>query len=247
MQQPGAEGAVLRLVVAVSRCRRHRRVMVPAMDPMRRVDAVHARHHDVGKRGVESSGFGDEGCERLFRVDGRQGDIADASSSIRALVLCGRETAMKPATSARLGHRTGAVILRAPEHVGRGRTVLRGCRAPDRDTLLPSEVLRTVEGTEGDARRPAGAARDPGHRGGEDRGPPRAGQPPQDRHLHGAGHHLPAITWDEGPAPTGVAKAAGTGFGSRLLRQTVERSLGGRFDRSINADGLRFEMVVGPG
>ena len=55
------------------------------------------------------------------------------------------------------------------------------------------------------------------------------------------------ITWDEGPAPSGAAKPAGTGFGSRLLKQTIERSLGGRFERNIDADGLRFEMVVGPG
>jgi two-component sensor histidine kinase len=55
------------------------------------------------------------------------------------------------------------------------------------------------------------------------------------------------ITWDEGPAPSGAAKAAGTGFGSRLLKQTIERSLGGRFERSIDAEGLRFEMVIGPG
>ncbi|AWI87063.1 histidine kinase [Methylobacterium sp. DM1] len=52
------------------------------------------------------------------------------------------------------------------------------------------------------------------------------------------------LTWEEGPAPSGAAKSAGTGFGSRLLKQTIERSLGGRFKRSIDADGLRFEMTV---
>ena len=52
------------------------------------------------------------------------------------------------------------------------------------------------------------------------------------------------ITWDEGSAPSAAPKPAGTGFGSRLLKQTIERSLGGRFERSIDARGLRFEMVV---
>ena len=53
------------------------------------------------------------------------------------------------------------------------------------------------------------------------------------------------VTWDEGPAPSGAAKVSGTGFGSRLLKQTIERSLGGRFERRIDASGLRFDMVVG--
>ncbi|CAO4181231.1 HWE histidine kinase domain-containing protein [Methylorubrum populi] len=52
------------------------------------------------------------------------------------------------------------------------------------------------------------------------------------------------LTWEEGPAPSGAAKVAGTGFGSRLLKQTIERSLGGRFERDIGAGGLLFEMVV---
>lgn len=52
------------------------------------------------------------------------------------------------------------------------------------------------------------------------------------------------LTWEEGPAPFGSVKPAGTGFGSRLLKQTIERSLGGRFERDIRASGLRFEMVV---
>ena len=52
------------------------------------------------------------------------------------------------------------------------------------------------------------------------------------------------LIWKEGPAPSRAAKAEGTGFGSRLLKQTIERSLGGRFERTIDASGLRFEMVV---
>lgn len=52
------------------------------------------------------------------------------------------------------------------------------------------------------------------------------------------------LTWEEGAAPSSATKAEGTGFGSRLLKQTIERSLGGRFERTIDADGLRFEMVV---
>ncbi|MEE7505732.1 sensor histidine kinase [Methylobacterium sp. C33D] len=52
------------------------------------------------------------------------------------------------------------------------------------------------------------------------------------------------VTWREGPAPPDVPKADGTGFGSRLLKQTIERSLGGRFERTIDGSGLRFEMAV---
>lgn len=52
------------------------------------------------------------------------------------------------------------------------------------------------------------------------------------------------LTWKEGPAPSRAAKVEGTGFGSRLLKQTIERSLGGRFERTIDASGLRFELVV---
>lgn len=52
------------------------------------------------------------------------------------------------------------------------------------------------------------------------------------------------LTWKEGVAPTKADKADGTGFGSRLLRQTIERSLRGRFQRSIDGSGLHFEMVV---
>lgn len=52
------------------------------------------------------------------------------------------------------------------------------------------------------------------------------------------------LTWEEGAAPSGAAKAEGSGFGSRLLKQTIERSLRGRFHRVIGDGGLRFEMVV---
>ena len=52
------------------------------------------------------------------------------------------------------------------------------------------------------------------------------------------------LIWEEGPAPPHAAKAEGTGFGSRLLRQTIERSLGGRFERTIDASGLHFEMLI---
>ena len=52
------------------------------------------------------------------------------------------------------------------------------------------------------------------------------------------------LSWDETGAPAGGPKADGTGFGSRLLCQTIERSLGGRFERVIDANGLHFEMSV---
>ena len=52
------------------------------------------------------------------------------------------------------------------------------------------------------------------------------------------------VTWHEGPADADVPKADGTGFGSRLLKQTIERSLSGRFERTIDGSGLRFEMTV---
>ncbi|MFG5121745.1 HWE histidine kinase domain-containing protein [Methylorubrum sp. POS3] len=55
------------------------------------------------------------------------------------------------------------------------------------------------------------------------------------------------LTWNETAAPAGGPKADGTGFGSRLLRQTIERSLGGRFERVIDADGLHFDMTVPAG
>lgn len=52
------------------------------------------------------------------------------------------------------------------------------------------------------------------------------------------------FAWEESPSRSEEPKVNGTGFGSRLLRQTIERSLGGRFNRIIDADGLRFEMTV---
>ena len=55
------------------------------------------------------------------------------------------------------------------------------------------------------------------------------------------------LDWTEGSAPSGAAQADGTGFGSRLLRQTIERSLAGRFERTIDASGLHFRMVVPTG
>lgn len=55
------------------------------------------------------------------------------------------------------------------------------------------------------------------------------------------------LTWREGGADPGAVKGEGTGFGSRLLKQTIERSLRGRFSRTIDGDGLRFEMSVPTG
>ncbi len=52
------------------------------------------------------------------------------------------------------------------------------------------------------------------------------------------------LTWEEGAASAGSAKADGSGFGSRLLKQTIERSLRGRFQRTIDGEGLHFEMHV---
>lgn len=52
------------------------------------------------------------------------------------------------------------------------------------------------------------------------------------------------FAWEESPSRSDAPKVNGTGFGSRLLRQTIERSLGGSFDRIIDAEGLRFEMIV---
>lgn len=56
--------------------------------------------------------------------------------------------------------------------------------------------------------------------------------------------NLLTLTWSEqGAGPKGTM-AEGTGFGSRLLRQTIERTLRGRFKRTIDPDGMRFEMAV---
>jgi two-component sensor histidine kinase len=56
-----------------------------------------------------------------------------------------------------------------------------------------------------------------------------------------------SLSWDEESKRADAPKAGGTGFGSRLLRQTIERSLGGRFDRAIGPEGLHFEMSVPAG
>ena len=63
----------------------------------------------------------------------------------------------------------------------------------------------------------------------------------------GMANGLLRLAWDESPSRAAAPRADGTGFGSRLLRQTIERSLGGHFDRTIDADGLRFEMTVPAG
>ena len=55
------------------------------------------------------------------------------------------------------------------------------------------------------------------------------------------------LDWTEGSAPSGATKADGTGFGSRLLRQTIERSLAGRFQRTIDDGGLHFRRIVPTG
>ncbi len=52
------------------------------------------------------------------------------------------------------------------------------------------------------------------------------------------------LTWDESAPAAKPSAASGTGFGSRLLKQTIERSLRGRFTRSIDDTGLHFEMSV---
>lgn len=56
--------------------------------------------------------------------------------------------------------------------------------------------------------------------------------------------HALTLDWTEGAAPSGTAKADGTGFGSRLLTQTIERSLAGQFQRTIDDAGLHFRMIV---
>jgi len=52
------------------------------------------------------------------------------------------------------------------------------------------------------------------------------------------------LTWEEGVVPSKAERADGTGFGSRLPRQTIERSLRGRFERTIDGGGMHFGMVV---
>jgi two-component sensor histidine kinase len=50
------------------------------------------------------------------------------------------------------------------------------------------------------------------------------------------------IVWEESASGSGAPGSAGTGFGSRLLKQTIERSLNGHFERTIDAAGLHFSM-----
>jgi two-component sensor histidine kinase len=52
------------------------------------------------------------------------------------------------------------------------------------------------------------------------------------------------LIWQEKAVSAAATKSDGTGFGSRLLKQTIERSLRGNFRRTIDDRGLRFEMVV---
>ena len=52
------------------------------------------------------------------------------------------------------------------------------------------------------------------------------------------------LRWDEDVPSSVPHPSSGTGFGSRLLKQTIERSLKGSFTRSIGDDGLHFEMSV---
>lgn len=52
------------------------------------------------------------------------------------------------------------------------------------------------------------------------------------------------LAWLEETPSSGAVASDGGGFGSRLLRQTIERSLGGSFTHEIDASGLRFEMRV---
>ncbi|GJD74683.1 sensor histidine kinase [Methylobacterium goesingense] len=63
--------------------------------------------------------------------------------------------------------------------------------------------------------------------------------------LRGTGEdHETKIVWEEGVPPSKADKVDGTGFGSRLLKQTIERSLLGRYRRIIDESGLQFEMVI---
>lgn len=52
------------------------------------------------------------------------------------------------------------------------------------------------------------------------------------------------LAWEEHAVPAKAPGSDGTGFGSRLLRQTIERSLRGHFDRTISEGGMRFAMTV---
>lgn len=57
-------------------------------------------------------------------------------------------------------------------------------------------------------------------------------------------NHVLALTWDERVSAAKPQGTDGTGFGSRLLRQTIERSLRGSFERTITEGGMRFAMTV---
>ncbi|CAA2106819.1 Blue-light-activated histidine kinase 1 [Methylobacterium bullatum] len=52
------------------------------------------------------------------------------------------------------------------------------------------------------------------------------------------------LDWEETSASSGAVVSDGGGFGSRLLKQTIERSLGGSFTRRIDEAGLGFAMHV---
>ncbi|GJE37081.1 sensor histidine kinase [Methylobacterium persicinum] len=60
----------------------------------------------------------------------------------------------------------------------------------------------------------------------------------------GVASRVLSLTWKETVAQAVEARSEGSGFGSRLLRQTIERSLGGRFNRVIDGNSLHFEMTV---
>lgn len=60
----------------------------------------------------------------------------------------------------------------------------------------------------------------------------------------GVEHRTLGLTWIETAVQPVRTRPEGTGFGSRLLRQTIERSLGGRFERTIDGGGLQFAMAV---
>lgn len=52
------------------------------------------------------------------------------------------------------------------------------------------------------------------------------------------------LAWVEASLTSATVASDGGGFNSRLLRQTIERSLGGCFTREIDRTGLRVEMRV---
>ncbi len=52
------------------------------------------------------------------------------------------------------------------------------------------------------------------------------------------------LAWEETSVPQRTGQPDGTGFGSRLLTLTIERSLRGGFERAITGDGMRFAMTA---